>query len=222
LVNRVLGPYLDEAVRLLELGVDPNAIERAARDFGMPMGPLELLDEVGLDIAAHAAQSLEAAYGERMRSSSFVGKLLALGLKGKKGGAGFFEYAADPKSGRPVRKGFNPRLAALIERSSGAPALTVEQVTDRLMLAMLNEAALCLDEQVVASERELDLALVFGIGFPPFRGGAMRYLDARGPRDVVAALDHLAALPDVRSRDGARQRFDAAISLRKRAAGASS
>jgi 3-hydroxyacyl-CoA dehydrogenase/enoyl-CoA hydratase/3-hydroxybutyryl-CoA epimerase len=207
LVNRVLGPYLDEAVRLFELGVDPLRIEKAALDFGMPMGPLELLDEVGLDIAAHAAQSLETAYGERMQSSRLVARLLEAGLKGKKGGAGFFLYAEDPRSRRPKRDGINPAVVKLA--GSGAPTTTDAELADRLVLAMAGEGARCLVEGVVASERELDLAMVFGTGFPPFRGGLMRYVRARGIDDVAAALDRLAAAPDVRARDGARERFDA-------------
>lgn len=216
LVNRVLGPYLDEAVRLYELGVAPQTIERAALDFGLPMGPLELLDEVGLDIAAHAAQSLESAYGERMKSSRLVAQLVAVGLKGKKSGAGFFLYTNDPKSGRPRKGEFNPRVAEAA-RPHGASTLTFDDVRDRLGLALVNESALCLQEQVVASERELDLATVFGMGFPPFHGGAMRYVALRGAREIVERLRRLSDAPDVRSRDGARQRFEPCSLLIERA-----
>lgn len=216
LVNRVLGPYLDEAVRLYEIGVAPQTIERAALDFGLPMGPLELLDEVGLDIAAHAAQALEKAYGERMKASPLVAKLVAVGLKGKKSGAGFFDYAPDPKSGRPRKGEFNARVTEAA-RPHGASTVSFEDVRDRLGLALVNEAALCLEEQVVASARELDLATVFGMGFPPFHGGALRYVELRGARTIVDRLTRLAESSDVRARDGARQRFEPCALLRERA-----
>jgi 3-hydroxyacyl-CoA dehydrogenase/enoyl-CoA hydratase/3-hydroxybutyryl-CoA epimerase len=216
LVNRVLGPYLDEAVRLYEIGVASPTIERAALDFGLPMGPLELLDEVGLDIAAHAAQSLEKAYGERMKSSALVSKLVAVGLKGKKSGAGFFNYSPDPKSGRPRKGEFNARVTEAA-RPHGSSTLPFEDVRDRLGLALVNEAALCLQENVVASESELDLATVFGMGFPPFHGGAMRYVKLRGARHVVDALKRLSNAPDVLARDGARQRFEPCALLLERA-----
>jgi 3-hydroxyacyl-CoA dehydrogenase/enoyl-CoA hydratase/3-hydroxybutyryl-CoA epimerase len=176
LVNRILGPYLNEATRLFESGVDPALIEKAAVDFGMPMGPLELLDEVGLDIAAHAAQSLEAAYGERMKSSKLVARMLERGLKGKKGGAGFFVYANDPKTGRPKRVAFNGDVTALAGPRA-ASSITQSEITDRLIGALIAEAELCLRDRVVSSPRDIDLATVFGIGFPPFRGGLMRYAE---------------------------------------------
>ncbi|MCC7012723.1 MAG: enoyl-CoA hydratase/isomerase family protein [Planctomycetes bacterium] len=215
LVNRVLGPYLDEAVRLYELGLEPERIECAALDFGLPMGPLELLDEVGLDIAAHAAQSLAAAYGERMHSSGMVARMLAAELRGKKSGAGFFSYAADPKTGRPKKSGVNPRLAEFAQRAGAAPQLDDATLRDRLALALVGEAALCLQERVVDSPAELDLATVFGLGFPPFHGGALRYVRSRGADEIVATLARLAELPDVRARSGARQRFEACELLRE-------
>jgi len=216
LVNRVLGPYLDEAVRLYELGVAPTTIERAALDFGMPMGPLELLDEVGLDIAAHAAQSLETAYGQRMKSSRLVAKLVAVGLKGKKSGSGFFTYAPDPKTRRPRKGEFNPRVVEAAKPPTSC-ALPFEDVRDRLGLALVNESALCLQEQVVATEGELDLATVFGMGFPPFHGGAMRYVRSVGAPRVVETLKRLSNSLDVRERDGARERFTPCELLLERA-----
>jgi 3-hydroxyacyl-CoA dehydrogenase len=174
LVNRVLGPYLNAAADMFASGVDAQRIEHAAVEFGMPMGPLELLDEVGLDIAAHAAASLEAAYGERMQSGGLVARMLELGLKGKKGGAGFFVYEKDTASGRPKRGALAPQVAALV-KPSAASSLSDAEITERLIGALIAEAKLCLAEKVVANERDIDLATVFGIGFPPFRGGLMRY-----------------------------------------------
>ena len=208
LVNRLLGPYLDEAVRVLEQGAEPRVLEEVVRDFGMPMGPLELLDEVGLDIASHAARSLHAAYGERMHSSDMLDRMLAAGLTGKKGGEGFYLYEQDERSGRPKKTVLNPKLEDLIVVRASTPMDTSPAgMVDQLILAMVNEAALCLEEQVVASARELDLATVFGMGFPPFRGGLLRYADRRGAREVLDALHRIDGAPDVKAREGAVGRF---------------
>jgi 3-hydroxyacyl-CoA dehydrogenase/enoyl-CoA hydratase/3-hydroxybutyryl-CoA epimerase len=185
LVNRVLGPYLDEAIRLLGAGLDPNAIDRALVDFGMPMGPCELLDEVGLDIASHAGASLEKAYGERMRASQVLAPLVAAKELGKKTGRGIFAWRAT-KGGKPEKDGVNARLSA-----KNGHALGAEEIVDRCILAMANEAVRCLAEEVVESPRALDLATVFGTGFAPFRGGVLRYLDARGLAAVVERLEQL-------------------------------
>ena len=214
LVNRLLGPFLDEAARILGQGVEPERLETAARRFGLPMGPLELLDEVGLDIAAHAGESLEEAYGDRMRTSDLVQRLLDAGLTGKKGGAGFWLYADDPKTKRVKKTSLNPAAVALIEVRQGPAMHTSEaHIVDQLVLSMVNEAALCLEQGVVAGPRELDLATVFGMGFPPFRGGLLRYADSRGSREVVAALRRLYEAPDVQARQSGRERFHPAPSL---------
>jgi 3-hydroxyacyl-CoA dehydrogenase/enoyl-CoA hydratase/3-hydroxybutyryl-CoA epimerase len=214
LVNRLLGPYLDEAVRILEQGVDPKVLDEVAVQFGMPMGPLELLDEVGLDIASHAAESLETAYGARMKSSDVVHRMLEAGLTGKKGGAGFWLYEHDAKTGRPKKTTINPRLESFVKvRTELTMNTSPAAIVDQLILSMVNEAALALEEHVVAGPRELDLATVFGMGFPPFRGGLLRYADARGSRDVLSALRRLQAAPDIQGRASAQERFKPADSL---------
>jgi len=214
LVNRLLGPYLDEAARLLEAGVPPQSVERAAVAFGMPMGPLELIDEVGLDIAAHAAAALFSAYGERMRPSPLLQRLLAAGLTGRKGGGGFYAWRADRKRGRSVKAGLHPELSAALGAAPRAPlALRDDELTDRLVLALLAEAWRCLEERVVDGPRTIDLATVFGMGFPPFRGGALRYAQTRGADDVLAGLRRVAASPDVVARGAAAARFDPPASL---------
>ena len=214
LVNRLLGPYLDEAVRILEQEIAPERIDRVAREFGLPMGPLELLDEVGLDIAAHAAESLEAAYGDRMSASPTVRKMLEAGLKGKKSGAGFYLYKPGATSERAEKFGPNPEFKRFVARPA-APRVDISDqgLVDQLVLPMVNEAARALEDEVVAGPRELDLATVFGMGFPPFRGGLLRYADARGARDVVAALRRIQAAPDVVARSSSRERFVPARSL---------
>jgi 3-hydroxyacyl-CoA dehydrogenase/enoyl-CoA hydratase/3-hydroxybutyryl-CoA epimerase len=186
LVNRVLGPYLDEAVRLVGAGVDPQAIDRALVAFGMPMGPCELVDEVGLDIASHAAASLEKAYGERMRPARLLEPLVDARELGKKSGRGLFVWRAR-QGGRLETHGVNARLAGARAR------LAADEIVDRCVLAMANEAARCLAEEVVDSPRTLDLATVFGTGFAPFHGGVLRYVDARGTQAVVARLEALQA-----------------------------
>ncbi len=205
LVNRLLGPYLDEALRLWEAGADPEAVDRALRDFGMPMGPFELLDEVGLDIADHAADSLEAGYGARMAKSRSLAPLVEAKELGKKTGRGIYLYAK--KRGRLARDGRNPRFA----RPMGGPrhdaALFPRDHVDRCVLAMVNEAARALDEQVVASSGELDLATVFGMGFPPFRGGLWRYATALGLGAVRHRLLELTGSPGVAERPGGPERF---------------
>ena len=211
LVNRLLGPYLDEAIRTVQLGGDPAAIDKALVNFGMPMGPCELIDEVGLDIAAHAGESLEKAYGERMKACQYLRPLVDAGQLGKKGGAGIFLWPKG-KKGRPVNGGLNPKAPKPAE----AFTLTMDRVVDRLVLAMVNEAARCLEEEVVAGPRQLDLATVFGTGFAPFRGGLLRYADARGLTDIVARLRMIREAPDVAEGER-RGRFEPAPLLMERA-----
>ena len=185
LVNRVLGPYLDEAMRMVGAGVDPSAIDHALVAFGMPMGPCELVDEVGLDIASHAGASLESAYGERMRSSQVLQPLVAAKELGKKTGTGIFGWRVG-RGGRLEKSGVNPRLV-----NGTARKLEPAEIVDRCVLAMANEAVRCLAEEVVDGPRALDLATVFGTGFAPFRGGVLRYADARGPAQVIERLEKL-------------------------------
>lgn len=185
LVNRVLGPYLDEAVRLVGAGVDPNAIDHALVAFGMPMGPCELIDEVGLDIAAHAGASLELAYGERMRAAQVLKPLVEAKELGKKTGKGIFAWRMG-KRGKLEKDGVNARLA-----SGATRKLPEDELVDRCVLAMANEAVRCLAEEVVESPRTLDLATVYGTGFAPFRGGVLRYADTRGLAQVLERLEAL-------------------------------
>jgi 3-hydroxyacyl-CoA dehydrogenase/enoyl-CoA hydratase/3-hydroxybutyryl-CoA epimerase len=209
LVNRVLGPYLDEAVRLLGAGVDPNALDRALVAFGMPMGPCELVDEVGLDIASHAGAALEAAYGERMKACQLLRPFVAAGELGKKSGTGIYLWRRE-KNGKPVKAGTNPRLPARNGRH-----WTSEELVERCVFAMGNEAVRCLAEQVVENPRLLDLATVFGTGFAPFRGGVLRHLDARGLSEVVARLEALQS--QVRGEGERLGRFEPAPLLVERA-----
>lgn len=202
LVNRCLGPYLDEAVRLFVDGVDPLHVDTLMRAFGMPMGPFALLDEVGFDIAAHAATSLHDAYGERMTPSQGLQSLIAAGRLGKKTGHGFYRHDRLGKK-RPQISDLNH----FHQKGTSTHAFTGDQIVDRLVLAMVNEAARCLEESVVASAADLDLAMVFGTGFAPFRGGPARYADALGIAEVVRRLQGIGQANDVLARGAGSARF---------------
>ncbi|MGZ7041188.1 MAG: 3-hydroxyacyl-CoA dehydrogenase NAD-binding domain-containing protein [Thermoanaerobaculia bacterium] len=185
-VNRILAPYMNEAGFLLQEGNTIESIDKAMIDFGMPMGPMALLDEVGIDVAAKVAGILSAAFGARMEKSAVVEKLYADHRFGKKNGKGLYVYK-DGKRQEPDRS-----VYALLGLSS-PHAADAKQVVERMVLVMINEAALILDEKIVATPGELDLAMIMGTGFPPFRGGLLRYADSLGLANVVAKLDDLAA-----------------------------
>ena len=192
LVNRILLPYLVESAWMFEEGIDAPRIDRVLERFGMPMGPLALVDEVGLDVGYKVAKVLEDAYGSRMRVPQALGAVAATGhWLGKKTGAGFYRYRNGRK--RPNRGVL--RLAREARRQDGVSArtLTDEQIVDRAILIMVNEAARCLEEQVIAGPEALDMAMVMGTGFAPFRGGLLRYADDRGVAEIKARLDELAA-----------------------------
>jgi 3-hydroxyacyl-CoA dehydrogenase / enoyl-CoA hydratase / 3-hydroxybutyryl-CoA epimerase len=173
-VNRILAPYMNEAMQLVEAGVPLVEIDRAAERFGMPMGPIELVDSVGIDVALHVSKVLAAALDRPLppRLESLVGN----GQLGRKSGQGFYKWV-DGKAVKP-----DPGNAA-------APA----DIQDRLILPMVNEAVACLADGIVADEELLDAGVIFGTGFAPFRGGPVRYARERGVDAVVAALEQLAA-----------------------------
>jgi 3-hydroxyacyl-CoA dehydrogenase/enoyl-CoA hydratase/3-hydroxybutyryl-CoA epimerase len=187
LVNRILAPYLSEAVRIVEEGSSIEHVDRAMTDFGMPVGPIALLDDVGLDTAVKAGEILHAAFPDRMESSSQE-SLVQAGRLGRKSGSGFYDYV-DGKRRRPSKEAY----AALKVQPPEKPHSTPPEIVSRLTLPMINEAAYCLSEGVVASPGKLDLALIFGIGFPPFRGGLLRYADTLGAPRIARDLADLAA-----------------------------
>jgi 3-hydroxyacyl-CoA dehydrogenase/enoyl-CoA hydratase/3-hydroxybutyryl-CoA epimerase len=164
LVNRILMPYLVEAAKLFERGGDPKAVDEAMLDFGMPMGPLRLLDEVGLDVAAHVARTLAEAFPERMAVPELLDKLLAKGHAGRKSGSGFYIY-----EGRRTTP--NPAALALRTGNEPLPADTAAH----LARCMSAEARLCLEEHVAETADDIDLAMVLGTGYAPFRGGPLQY-----------------------------------------------
>jgi 3-hydroxyacyl-CoA dehydrogenase/enoyl-CoA hydratase/3-hydroxybutyryl-CoA epimerase len=181
LVNRILMPYLVEAFMLYDEGIAPEAIDKAATDFGMPMGPVELADTVGLDICQSVAQNLSAAYGIEVPAG--LNKFVDSKKFGKKSGRGFYEY----KKGKPVK-------------DKDADLGDQKMIQNRLVFRFLNEAAACLQEEIVTDKDLLDAGIIFGTGFAPFRGGPMHYSQQEGVESIVAAMT------DYESRYGERFR----------------
>ncbi|MDQ6799987.1 MAG: 3-hydroxyacyl-CoA dehydrogenase NAD-binding domain-containing protein [Acidobacteriota bacterium] len=203
-VNRVLGPYMNESGFLLEEGNTIESIDAAMVEFGMPMGPMALLDEVGIDVAAKVAGILRERFAGRIQQSRVVETLYADHRLGKKGGKGLYLY----ENGK--RKDPDPEVYKLLGVAAPHP-VNAKEAVDRMVFAMINEAALILDEKIVGSAAELDLAMIMGTGFPPFRGGLLRYADSVGLPHIVARLDELT------SRLGPR--FTPSAPLRRRAEG---
>lgn len=185
LVNRILGPCLNEAGHLLGEGWDAHAVDRVWKRFGMPMGPYRLIDEVGIDVVRHAGQTMANAFGDRMTPAAPLIALASSERLGRKGGRGFYRYA----KGR--EKSFDSTVYADMGLSSSRSRPDPAHVRDRLLLVMINEAARVLDEQVVTSAADVDLGMVMGTGFAPFRGGLLKYADDRGVDDVARALTAL-------------------------------
>lgn len=184
-VNRILSPYLNEAGLLLEEGVPIEVIDEAMTAWGFPVGPVALLDEVGLDVGEKAGKVMHQAFGDRLRPSRVIGVMRGDDRLGRKNGRGFYFYKDGKKSGAD---GSVYRLLGV----RGATEVDEVRVADRLVYAMLNEAAMAMSEGVVRIPRDADIGAIFGIGFPPFRGGPLRTLDAMGAAEAVAKLEKLA------------------------------
>ncbi|HXY97492.1 MAG TPA: 3-hydroxyacyl-CoA dehydrogenase NAD-binding domain-containing protein [Steroidobacteraceae bacterium] len=185
MVNRVLTPYINEAMYAAEEGISLAAIDRTAVRFGMPMGPIELADVVGLDVGAHVGEIIARELGRPEPKLPRLAALLAAKKFGKKTGEGFYVW----RDGKPVKSG------------GGAPA--PEDLEDRLILVLVNECVACLRERVVEDADLADAAVIFGTGFAPFRGGPLAYARARGAAAIVTRLEELS------SRHGPRFRPDA-------------
>ncbi|HEY8196223.1 MAG TPA: fatty acid oxidation complex subunit alpha FadJ [Gemmatimonadales bacterium] len=183
-VNRILSPYLNEAGHLLQEGVRIELIDATMTEFGFPVGPVALLDEVGLDVAHKAGSVMHEAFGDRMKPAASLARMLGATRLGRKNGRGFYHYKAGHKAG--VDRSVYPLLA--VRPSDGPDA---EVVGQRLVYSMLNEAALACADRVVRSPRDGDIGAIFGIGFPAFRGGPLRMIDDVGPERVVETLYQL-------------------------------
>jgi 3-hydroxyacyl-CoA dehydrogenase/enoyl-CoA hydratase/3-hydroxybutyryl-CoA epimerase len=176
LVNRALTPYLMEAFVMLDAGVKRETIDRAAEDFGMPMGPIELADQVGLDICLHVAEVLRSSLKRPMPATpQWLTDKVKKGELGRKTGKGMYDW----KDGKAVK-------------NHGAPAPGPD-MADRLILPMLDVCVTCVREGVITDEEIIDGAMIFATGFAPFRGGPMHYARSRGIADVVLTLTQLAA-----------------------------
>jgi 3-hydroxyacyl-CoA dehydrogenase/enoyl-CoA hydratase/3-hydroxybutyryl-CoA epimerase len=182
LVNRLLTPYLNEAGYLLEEGTAVEDVDGALLEFGMPMGPCRLLDEIGFDVAEHVAHEMEAAFGRRMQASPVVSLLRQEGRLGKKNARGFYAYT------RGRQQGVDREVATTLSGRGGDPPPGTNEIQRRCLYSMVNEAAFTLAEDVVDSAGTLDLAMVMGTGFPPFRGGLLRWADGEGIQTIVEAL----------------------------------
>jgi 3-hydroxyacyl-CoA dehydrogenase / enoyl-CoA hydratase / 3-hydroxybutyryl-CoA epimerase / enoyl-CoA isomerase len=183
LVNRILFFYMNEAQLLLSEGVPMDAIDQAATRFGMPMGPIELEDFVGLDTACYAGRVMLGAYPDRAVPTTLLDDLIKAGRLGRKSGAGLRKFGARGKA-EP-----DPAIAGLLARhKTGGRTPEEPEITDRLFLAMLLEATRVLEEGIVRSPADLDMGLILGIGFPPFKGGVLRLCDTEGAGKVLERL----------------------------------
>ena len=198
-VNRILAPYMNEAAILLLAGEPIDKLDKALVDFGFPVGPMQLLDEVGIDVGAKIGPILQADLGERFAAPAAFDKLLADGRLGKKAGKGFYLYDK-PKSkgfaalfkGKSKGKQVDESIYSLIDVTPSGK-LSAEEIAKRCTYMMLNEAARCVDEGIVRNARDGDIGAIFGIGFPPFLGGPLRYIDKIGAVDLVNQLNQWAS-----------------------------
>jgi 3-hydroxyacyl-CoA dehydrogenase/enoyl-CoA hydratase/3-hydroxybutyryl-CoA epimerase len=202
--NRILSPYINEAGLLLDQGVAVDIIDKALLDFGFPVGPITLIDEVGLDVAVKAGKIMAEAFPDRMQPAKSIQAVVAAGRYGRKSKKGFYSYDKDGKKGDVdpavyslfLPSGRVPIVESVASTESSTPArpeMPAVQIQQRTVLAMLNEAARCLSEGIIRSARDGDVGAVFGIGFPPFRGGPFRHMDSLGINIVVQRLEDLNA-----------------------------
>ncbi|MDA0194253.1 MAG: 3-hydroxyacyl-CoA dehydrogenase NAD-binding domain-containing protein [Bacteroidetes bacterium] len=188
--TRILSPYLNEALLLLEEGGDILQIDRAMKKFGFPVGPFTLMDEVGLDVGAHISRGdLGKMFaGRGGKASDLIQTLTDNGFNGRKNRNGFLAY---DKTGKKIKGKINPAISNYLNKNVGSMKIPEEEIQQRLALMMINEAAYCLQEDIIQSPRDGDIGAVFGLGFPPFRGGPFRYLDHEGVESVVKRMDLL-------------------------------
>jgi 3-hydroxyacyl-CoA dehydrogenase/enoyl-CoA hydratase/3-hydroxybutyryl-CoA epimerase len=185
--TRVLIPYMNEALHLLAEGASIEAIDGAMTNWGFPVGPILLSDEVGIDVGAHIAVIMIDAFGDRMAAPDVMKELVADDRKGRKNGRGFYEYDDKGERGDAdetvyTTLGLGPRKE-----------IPEAEIQERIALAFVNEAARCLEDGILQSALDGDIGAVMGVGFPPFRGGPFWYVDQVGASHVVARLDALAA-----------------------------
>jgi 3-hydroxyacyl-CoA dehydrogenase/enoyl-CoA hydratase/3-hydroxybutyryl-CoA epimerase len=180
--SRILAPYMNEAAMLLLEGAAIEDVDGALTEFGFPVGPITLLDEVGIDVGAKVAKILHAAFGDRMAVPEAMAKVLEAGRLGRKNKKGFYVYAEGKE------KAVDATVYALLPGGRRRKKVSRQEIAERCALQMLNEAALTLGEGVLRSPRDGDVGAVFGLGFPPFRGGPFRWADALGTGVVLEKM----------------------------------
>lgn len=185
LVNRILAPYLNEAAFLLEEGVTPEALDEAALNFGMPMGPCRLMDEIGLDVCVKVGKIMHDGLGSRATPSTLASKFYELNLLGKKSNKGFYLY---DEKGKVTGK--NPEIAKFLPSKKVRKDETVIQM--RLFLPMVNEAAYILADKICDKASTVDIGMIYGTGFPPFRGGLLKWADQEGLDQIAERLNNFA------------------------------
>jgi 3-hydroxyacyl-CoA dehydrogenase/enoyl-CoA hydratase/3-hydroxybutyryl-CoA epimerase len=186
--SRILGPYINEAAYLLADGASVDAIDAALEELGFPVGPFRLIDEVGIDVAAKISRILTDGLGDRLAPAPVLEAVVADGRQGRKNGRGFYAYSGD---GADARRGdVDPSIYQLVTRTT-RPVPSADEIVDRAVLAMVNEAVWTLHDGVLRSARDGDAAAIFGLGFPPQLGGPFRHVDDRGPAEVLARLQAL-------------------------------
>jgi len=183
--SRILAPYMNEAAHVLAEGAAIEEIDRALMDFGYPVGPIKLMDEVGIDVGEKVARIMFEAYGERMHPVEALAGVVADGRAGRKNKKGFYLY------GDKKKKGPDETIYDLLPGGRKRKPIDVAEVQKRVALQMVNEAMYCLGEGILRNPRDGDIGAIFGLGFPPFLGGPFRYVDVRGAQVVVDDLGRL-------------------------------
>ena len=193
--TRILSAYMNEAGRVLDEGVAIDVVDKALVDFGFPVGPITLMDEVGLDVAGHVGKKMAESFGARMMPADGVRRVVESGRTGRKGRSGFYLYdeagkkgAVDPSVYELIHAGDR---RAVPQGMGAVIGIEASEIATRCVLAMVNEAVRCLEEGILRSPRDGDIGAVFGLGFPPFRGGPFRYVDAVGVDEILSQLDTL-------------------------------
>ena len=201
--SRILAPYMNEAAQLLVEGARVEDVDRALVEFGFPVGPITLLDEVGIDVGAKVAHILHEAFGERMAPPASLAEVMKAGRLGRKNRKGFYTYGGKKKE-------VDETVYDLMPGGRSRKTLAHDEIRERVVLQMVNEAIRCLGEGILRSARDGDVGAVFGLGFPPFRGGPFRYADRLGTKELLSRLEKL--------RDRHGPRFEPAPALVERAA----
>jgi 3-hydroxyacyl-CoA dehydrogenase/enoyl-CoA hydratase/3-hydroxybutyryl-CoA epimerase len=180
--SRIIAPYMNEASQLLVEGADIAELDRALVEFGFPVGPITLLDEVGIDVAAKVAKFLQESFGDRLAAPESFQKVIQDGRTGRKGNKGFYTY-----NGK--KKGVDESVYALLPHGKQRKRFDREEMAERCVLQFVNEAIRCLEENILRSPRDGDIGAIYGLGYPPFLGGPFRYVDSFGPSKVLSKME---------------------------------